>query len=165
MPVGTTAGGLFGRWGPPRRAARQPRLQLLAVLLAPAACLIDEDTSAPNSPTSAGEALNRCPHFPPAAIPGLLLIIVGVTVVVTSGVAEQATARPYPDAGIQDPGVDWARYSVDESPTVTLTCHGAGSFDTLLLHMPLMPLMPRTEEEKPNLDGPAESCADRGLRR
>ncbi|WP_235453976.1 hypothetical protein [Streptomyces olivochromogenes] len=86
----------------------------------------------------------------PATAPGLLLIIVGVTVVVTSGGVEQATAQqgrhrstgipPYPayapytpqppptpqhptfpDSAEQDPRVDWARYTEDESPTVTLT--------------------------------------------
>ncbi|MFE4628561.1 DMT family transporter [Streptomyces mirabilis] len=124
----------------------------------------------------------------PATVPGLLLIIVGVTVVVTSGVAEQATARqgrqrsagipPYPayapgplqppptprhptfpDSARQDPRVDWARYPGDESPTVTLTTyHGAGAFDTLILRMP------RMGEEEPNLDRPAEAVADRGRR-
>jgi len=82
----------------------------------------------------------------PATVPGLLLFIVGVTAVVTSGVAEQATAhqsRPlstgipphpahtpdppqppsalrhptFPDSAGQDPTVDWARYTGDESPT------------------------------------------------
>ncbi|MGW4512939.1 EamA family transporter [Streptomyces sp. NPDC004393] len=105
----------------------------------------------------------------PATVPGLLLIIVGVTVVVTSGVAEQAAAQqgrqhstetpPYPDSARQDPRVDWARYPRDESPTVTLIYHGAGSFDTLLLRMP------RTEEEEPNPDGPAEAWADRSRQR
>ncbi|WP_030939456.1 hypothetical protein [Streptomyces sp. NRRL S-646] len=128
----------------------------------------------------------------PATVPGLLLIIVGITAVVTSGVAERATAQqgrplgtgipPYPAyapdpaqpppalrhpkcpaSARQDPRVDWASYTGDESPTVTLTTyHGAGAFDTLFLRMPRMP---RTEEEEPNLDGPAESWADRGRRR
>jgi drug/metabolite transporter (DMT)-like permease len=125
----------------------------------------------------------------PATVPGLLLIIVGVTVVVTSGVAEQATAQQgrqrstgtppcpayapgppqpppaprhpaFPDSAGQDPRVDWVRYTGDESPTVTLTTyHGAGAFDTLFLRMP------RMGEEEPNLDRPAEAVADRGRRR
>ncbi|RPF39025.1 hypothetical protein [Streptomyces sp. TLI_185] len=128
----------------------------------------------------------------PATVPGLLLIIVGAIVMVTSGVAEQAMAQqgrqrstgipPYPahtpdptqsppalrhptfpDSAGQDPGGDWARYTGDESPTVTLTAyHGAGAFGTLFLRMARMP---RNEEGEPNVDGPAESWADHGRRR
>ncbi|WP_223184541.1 DMT family transporter [Streptomyces sp. CBMA152] len=124
----------------------------------------------------------------PATVPGLMLIIVGVTVVVTSGVAEQATAQqrrhrstgipPYPtyapnppqpppapqhptfpDTARQDPRVDWSQHTGDESPTVTLTYHGAGAFDTLFLRMP------RKEEVDPNPDSPAEALADRSRQR
>ncbi|MEY9947728.1 DMT family transporter [Kitasatospora sp. GAS1066B] len=118
----------------------------------------------------------------PATVPGLLLIIVGVTVVVTSGV-EQATAQqgrhrrtaipPYPAHAPytpqppytpphltfphpvrRDPRVDWARHTEDDSPTVILTYHGAGAFDTLFLRMP------HAAEEEPGLDGPTEARAD-----
>nr|WSZ98243.1 DMT family transporter [Streptomyces sp. NBC_00857] len=120
----------------------------------------------------------------PASIPGLLLIIVGVTVVVTSGGGEQTAPQqgkhrngtpPYPDhtpctpqlpsttGGFttgerelttphpafmaawptspeprpsghhadRDPRVEWAGLSRDENPTITLTYHGAGAFDTM----------------------------------
>ncbi|WP_326807916.1 DMT family transporter [Streptomyces sp. NBC_01775] len=146
----------------------------------------------------------------PATVPGLLLITVGVTVVVTSGGVEQATAQqgrdgstgipPYPayapytpqappprphqhprppqsqsqsqsqsqppeqhltfpDSGKRDPRVDWARHAGTETPTVTLTHHGAGAFDTLFLRMP------RVVKEEPGVDGPTEALADRGRRR
>ncbi|MFJ9251004.1 DMT family transporter [Streptomyces sp. NPDC101776] len=95
----------------------------------------------------------------PATVPGLLLIIVGVTVVVTSGSSRGKAATqqgrhrteipPYPShapyeapltlhhTAIRDPRVDWASYTADESPTITLpTYHGAGAFDTLFLRIP-----------------------------
>lgn len=109
----------------------------------------------------------------PATVPGLLLIIVGVTVVVTSGGVEQATARkgrhrlgipPYPayaphtpqllptprhltfpDYAERDPRVAWARYTGDETPTVTLTYHGSGAFDTSFSRMRYV------EHERPGL--------------
>ncbi|MGW6746273.1 DMT family transporter [Streptomyces sp. NPDC055025] len=101
-------------------------------------------------------------HIKPATIPGLLLIIVGVTIVLTSGSAEGAAAQqgayrpeipPYPahtpytprplpapghltsrQGAARDPRVDWARYH--ESPTVRFTYHGAGAFDTVHLRRP-----------------------------
>ncbi|MEV0039335.1 DMT family transporter [Streptomyces sp. NPDC050804] len=101
-------------------------------------------------------------HIKPATVPGLLLIIVGVTIVLTSGSAEGAAARqgayrpeipPYPahapytprplpapghltfrHGAERDPRVDWARYH--ESPTVRFTYHGAGAFDTVHLRRP-----------------------------
>ncbi|MFE4173181.1 DMT family transporter [Streptomyces sp. NPDC056909] len=101
-------------------------------------------------------------HIKPATVPGLLLIIVGVTIVLTSGSAEGAAAqqgayrpeippypahapytpRPLPAPGHltlrhgaeRDPRVDWARYH--ESPTVRFTYHGAGAFDTVHLRRP-----------------------------
>ncbi|WP_370152220.1 DMT family transporter [Streptacidiphilus sp. EB129] len=129
----------------------------------------------------------------PATVPGLLLIIVGVTVVVTSGV-EQAMAQqgrhrrtgtppypahaPYPPQPpyplqpsytrqhltfphpvTRDPRVDWARHTEDESPTLVLTYHAAGAFDTLFLRMP------HAAEEAPGLDGPTEAREDRRRRR
>lgn len=119
----------------------------------------------------------------PTSFPGLLLIIVGVTVVITSGDGEQAAPQqgkrrkgtpPYPDhapytpqlppttGGFttgerepatphraflaawptspepqpfghhakRDPRVAWAGLGTDENPTITLTYHGAGAFDT-----------------------------------
>ncbi|ELP63157.1 hypothetical protein STRTUCAR8_08489 [Streptomyces turgidiscabies Car8] len=113
-----------------------------------------------------------------ATIPGLLLIIVGVTVVVTSG-GEQLV--PAPDGhGVaipmpscpphfprprsvtmeltlrrqfarppgRHPRLDWARHT--ESPTITLTCHGAGAFDTLHMREPR-----RKAAEEPFTDDPA----------
>ncbi|WP_367574575.1 DMT family transporter [Streptomyces griseoaurantiacus] len=124
-----------------------------------------------------------------AAMPGLLLIIVGVTVVVTSGNQEQGAplrsrhreeSSPYPGyapypphlpstngaptageweyslparalvddwptpprpqplgtrAG-WDPRVDWAGLDEYDSPTITLTYHGAGAFTTMSLRRP-----------------------------
>ncbi|MEV7679175.1 DMT family transporter [Streptomyces sp. NPDC088341] len=108
-------------------------------------------------------------HIKPATVPGLLLIIVGVTIVLTSGNAEGAAAqqgayrpeippypahapyapRPLPTPGHvafrhgaeRDPRVDWARYH--ESPTVRFTYHGAGAFDTVHLRRP------RVDEDDP----------------
>ncbi|MFC4508586.1 MULTISPECIES: EamA family transporter [Streptomyces] len=115
-----------------------------------------------------------------ATVPGLLLVIVGVTVVVTSGDAgrtapedQWAGTPPYPPypphfpstAGSsiaweprtdtpeatltlslrrpprrpedgQDPRVDWARHSRSESPTVQLSFHPTGAFDTIFLGRP-----------------------------
>nr|WP_239134727.1 DMT family transporter [Streptomyces sp. SID12488] len=113
-----------------------------------------------------------------ATIPGLLLIIVGVTVVVTSG-GEQLASAP-DDLGVaiprpaypphipqptpvarhltfrrkvrRDPRLDWATYT--EHPTVTLTYHGAGAFDTLHMRKPRPPL-----EEEPFVDDPTVSLA------
>uniref|UniRef100_UPI000A78A178 DMT family transporter n=1 Tax=Streptomyces lushanensis TaxID=1434255 RepID=UPI000A78A178 len=98
----------------------------------------------------------------PATIPGLLLIIVGVTIVLMSGSEERAAqprgARladipPYPahapymphavptpghaayrDDAQRDPRVDWAGHR--DSPTVRFTYHGAGAFDTMRLRVP-----------------------------
>ncbi|MER7837653.1 DMT family transporter [Streptomyces sp. NPDC096040] len=115
----------------------------------------------------------------PAAVPGLLLIIVGVTVVVASGEGEQTAPQqgrhrkgipPYPDhapytppqpepqpfghpAG-RDPRVEWAGLGGDGSPTITLTYHGAGAFDTMYLGRP------HAEEERPPLDDPVETWSD-----
>jgi hypothetical protein len=85
-----------------------------------------------------------------ATVPGLLLIIVGVTIVVTKGGGEQAApsdgtpweteAPPYPayppypppppvigepagavpHAARRDPRIEWARLAGDESPTLTI---------------------------------------------
>ncbi|MEU9347674.1 DMT family transporter [Streptomyces sp. NPDC048278] len=112
----------------------------------------------------------------PATLPGLVLIIVGVTVVVTNGVQQTTEQRgrhrrtrvsapatvPYtpqampaprrsafPDFTERDPRVEWAAHTVDTSPTVTLTYHGSGAFDTLLLRRP------QVGEGEPGLDGPA----------
>ncbi|MFJ9381738.1 DMT family transporter [Streptomyces sp. NPDC101455] len=122
-------------------------------------------------------------HIKAATAPGLLLIIIGVTVVVTSGGREQAPAQqgkhrrgipPYPThtpyrtpqlpssplsltlhhTGKRDPRVDWARHAGDESPTVTLTYHGAGAFDTMSLRRP------HAEEKEPGHDGPREPWVD-----
>ncbi|WP_405823561.1 EamA family transporter [Streptomyces sp. NBC_01390] len=112
-----------------------------------------------------------------ARIPGLLLIIVDVTVVVTSGGEQLAPApdehgvaipRPaYPPHIPQprsvtmqltlprhigrtpgrDPRLDWARHT--ESPTVTLTYHEAGAFDTLHMRKPR-----RKVQEEPFTDDP-----------
>ncbi|GAA3918615.1 hypothetical protein GCM10023084_81390 [Streptomyces lacrimifluminis] len=111
-----------------------------------------------------------------ATIPGLLLIIVGVTVVVTSG-GEQLAPTPdehgaaipqpvYPPHFPQptpvaqhltvrrrarrDPRLDWAAYT--ENPTVTLTYHGAGAFDTLYMRKPRPTLV-----EEPFIDDPTVS--------
>ncbi|MFE2423447.1 DMT family transporter [Streptomyces hokutonensis] len=111
-----------------------------------------------------------------ATIPGLLLIIVGATIVVTSG-GEQfapaldehgvATPRPahpphfpqsapvpqrltFPRTAGRDPRLDWATYT--ESPTITLTYHGAGAFDTLSMRKPR-----HTAEEEPFIDDPTVS--------
>lgn len=112
-------------------------------------------------------------HIEAATVPGLLLIIVGVTVVLTSGGAAQAAApavaqggarrggvppypahapyvSPPPPAG-RDPRVDWARHPGDESPTVTLTYHGAGAFDTMTLRKLYV------AEQEPGFDGPVHS--------
>ncbi|MFE4965696.1 DMT family transporter [Streptomyces sp. NPDC056660] len=147
----------------------------------------------------------------PAAIPGLLLIILGVTVVVTSGEGEQSAPQhgkhrrgipPYPShapytpqlpsatgestAGERehhrpgrafaaalptppeprplghraerDPRAEWAGLGGDESPTITLTYHGAGAFDTVYLGRP------DGEEERPTFDDPVETWADHGRR-
>ncbi|MFD5631167.1 DMT family transporter [Streptomyces sp. NPDC127072] len=100
----------------------------------------------------------------PATVPGLLLIIVGVTVVVTSSAQEQAAAEPgrhrigappYPayaphspqppltaahltnrQDAVQDPRVDWADPPYVESPTIRFSYHGAGAFDTVHLRRP-----------------------------
>ncbi|MEV7868841.1 DMT family transporter [Streptomyces sp. NPDC088124] len=107
-------------------------------------------------------------NFEFATAPGLLLVIVGVIVVVTSDGAEQAAAQqgqhgqhgaeipPYPSyapytpqlppsphrhGGERDPRVDWARHTGVDSPTVTLTYHGAGAFDTLTFRRPLPPAL------------------------
>ncbi|MFJ4836015.1 DMT family transporter [Streptomyces sp. NPDC088747] len=100
----------------------------------------------------------------PATVPGLLLIIVGVTVVVTSGAQEQPAvapgrhrigAPPYPAYAphnpqppitathltnhqdvVQDPRVDWADPPYVESPTIRFSYHGAGAFDTVHLRRP-----------------------------
>ncbi|WP_405813412.1 DMT family transporter [Streptomyces sp. NBC_01390] len=107
-----------------------------------------------------------------ATVPGLLLIIVGVTVVVTSGGEQLAPALdehgveipmpaypphiPQPRSVTmqltlprligrppgRDPRLDWARHT--ESPTVTLTYHGAGAFDTLHMRRP----RPKVAEKK-----------------
>ncbi|MFF3371372.1 DMT family transporter [Streptomyces sp. NPDC002680] len=94
----------------------------------------------------------------PATVPGLALIIIGVTVVVTSDSAEQPddhvmAVPPYPayaphiprphtspqtltlrrTAAEQDPRVQWAKHPAHETPTLTLAYHGAGAFDTLTL--------------------------------
>ncbi|MGY1501120.1 hypothetical protein ACW4TU_31835 [Streptomyces sp. QTS52] len=60
-----------------------------------------------------------------ATISGLLLIIVGVTVVVTGGGEQLA---PVLDDR-RDPRLDWA--TCTENPTVMLTCHGVGAFGAL----------------------------------
>lgn len=135
-----------------------------------------------------------------ATVPGLLLIIVGVTVVVlTSSGGEQAAPRqgkhrrgapPYPahppytpqlpsstgesttdewapttaspafEAPLptspqrlrhhveRDPRVHWAGHLWNESPTLTLTYHGAGVYDTVYLGRP------STQEEETDFDGP-----------
>jgi drug/metabolite transporter (DMT)-like permease len=126
-------------------------------------------------------------HIKAATMPGLLLIIVGVTVVVTSGSGEQAVAQqgknrkaipPYPayapytpqlppaperlplwHGAKRDPRLDWASYTRDESPTVRLTYHGAGAFDTVSLRRP------QVAEEEPGFGGPAEALADHNWRR
>lgn len=126
-------------------------------------------------------------HIKAATMPGLLLIIIGVTVVVTSGSGEQAAAQqgryrkeipPYPayapytpqlppaperlplwHGAKRDPRLDWASYTRDDSPTVRLTYHGAGAFDTLTLRRP------HVEEEEPGFDGLAEALADHNWRR
>ncbi|MFF3755282.1 DMT family transporter [Streptomyces sp. NPDC002018] len=110
-------------------------------------------------------------HIKPATIPGLLLIIVGVTIVLMSGNEERAAGRhgtyrpdipPYPAHAPStppplpaphhptarhqtghDPRVDWAAYH--ERPTVRVTYHGAGAFDTVSLRRP------RFAEEEPEL--------------
>jgi drug/metabolite transporter (DMT)-like permease len=114
-----------------------------------------------------------------ATIPGLLLIIVGVTVVVTSG-GEQLAPAPdehgvatpmptYPPHIPQprsvtmqltlrrhiarppgrDPRLDWARHT--ESPTVTLTYHGAGAFDTLHMRRPRPPVTEKKYVDDPTV--------------
>jgi drug/metabolite transporter (DMT)-like permease len=126
-------------------------------------------------------------NIKPATIPGLLLIIVGVMVVVTSGSSEEAAvqpgkhrmgAPPYPSFDPhtpqltsapqqwtfrqddrRDPRVEWARHTGVESPTVTLTYHGAGAFDTVILRTPHM------EREEPAFDGSPEPLADHSRRR
>ncbi|MGW3287087.1 DMT family transporter [Streptomyces sp. NPDC001002] len=123
----------------------------------------------------------------PATVPGLLLIIVGVTVVVTSGSGEHAEAPldeldmgipPYPahapympqlpsntdrvtvrHRSRRDPRVAWASHSGGESPTVTLTYHGAGAFDTLHMRRPIPP------DERPSIDGPTLMLTNRGRRK
>ncbi|MER5430794.1 DMT family transporter [Streptomyces sp. NPDC002588] len=96
----------------------------------------------------------------PGTIPGLALIIIGVTVAVTSGSGERqydprVVIPPYPAyapsiplphfpsdtltlrrSPARDPRVIWSRYSESETPTITLTYHGAGAFDTLTLRRP-----------------------------
>ena len=108
-------------------------------------------------------------NIKPATLPGLALIIIGVTVVVTSGSGERqgdpgAALPPYPahDPHIprqrsspktltlrvvpdRDPRVAWSRHH--ETPTVTLAYHGAGAFDTLTLRRPRPPV--REQEEEP----------------
>lgn len=101
----------------------------------------------------------------PATVPGLLLIIVGVTIVLTSGKEEGAAAQhstyrpdipPYPAyapyTAVQPrpvPGQLAYRHEAErdrdprvewagygESPTVRFTYHGAGAFDTVHLRRP-----------------------------
>nr|WP_166682579.1 DMT family transporter [Streptomyces sp. 846.5] len=80
----------------------------------------------------------------PATAPGLLLIIVGVTVVVTSGAGEPAAVRrgrhrrgapPRPtDTDSSDPRPHLATWPLlDDHPTLVLGYHGAAPFDTAYL--------------------------------
>lgn len=128
----------------------------------------------------------------PATVPGLLLIIVGVTVVVTSGSGKQQGERaaaphsehrvdipPYPAHAprtrhvrssprtlslravtSRDPRLDWAKYDGGESPTVTLTYHGAGAFDTLYLRRPHVAehMEEHVTEEEPGAQLPAATA-------
>lgn len=66
---------------------------------------------------------------------------------------------PFRHNAKRDPRVAWAGYTGDESPTVRLTYHGAGAFDTVYLGKP------RVEEEEPGFDGPTEPLADHSRRR
>ena len=68
---------------------------------------------------------------------------------------------PLPSNARRDPRVDWARRPYDESPTIQLSYHGAGAFDTMFLatrppgeprpnpHEP----RPDFEEQRPGFEG------------
>ncbi|MFE5023273.1 DMT family transporter [Streptomyces sp. NPDC056656] len=58
----------------------------------------------------------------------------------------------------RDPRAEWAGLSGDESPTITLTCHGAGAFDAMYLGRPHL------EEARPTLDDPIATRSDTGRR-
>ncbi|WP_413807627.1 DMT family transporter [Streptomyces sp. OE57] len=139
-----------------------------------------------------------------ASVPGLLLIIVGVAIVVTSGGGKRTEPRqgkhrkdvpPYPahtpytpqppfttgestagerehDTPVpvfaatrptppqpqplghhakRDPRVQWAGLGQDDSPTITLTAHGAGAFGTMFASRP------HAEEARAAFDDPTET--------
>ncbi|MEV7342240.1 DMT family transporter [Streptomyces sp. NPDC093544] len=125
----------------------------------------------------------------PATIPGLLLIIVGVTVVVTSSGQEQPAAQPgkhrkdsppypayapyipqppltpqhltYHQDTPHDPRVDWAKHPEIESPTIRFSYHGAGAFDTVHLRRPRF----EEDEHQPTFHEPTDALADHGPQR
>ncbi|MFC9843813.1 DMT family transporter [Streptomyces sp. NPDC060223] len=120
----------------------------------------------------------------PATIPGLLLIIVGVTVVVTSSAQEQPAAQPgrpgqvsppypayapyvpqpplppsyltYRQGNPPDPRLDWAKHPELESPTIRFSYHGAGAFDTVHLRRPRL----EDDEYQPSFHEPTDALAD-----
>ncbi|MFD4527336.1 DMT family transporter [Streptomyces sp. NPDC058470] len=125
----------------------------------------------------------------PATIPGLLLIIVGVTVVVTSSAQEQPAAQPgrqgqdsppypayaphipqpafaaqnltYRQVGPPDPRLDWAKHPELESPTIRFSYHGAGAFDTVHLRRPRL----EDDEYQPAFHEPTDALADHSPQR
>ncbi|MFJ9710784.1 DMT family transporter [Streptomyces sp. NPDC101234] len=130
----------------------------------------------------------------PATMPGLLLIIVGVTVVVTSGSTAQATAEqgrhsstgtaempPYPSYAPYTPQPLPMRRRLTfpepagRDPRVDWARHTGDDSPTVTLALPtyhgagafdtLFLRVPRMEEEEPNPDSPAEALADRSARR
>ncbi|KUM95454.1 hypothetical protein AQI95_43135 [Streptomyces yokosukanensis] len=62
--------------------------------------------------------------------------------------------QPFGHQAERDPRVQWAGLGEDESPTITLTYHGAGAFDTVYLGRP------HTEEERPTSGDPVETRSD-----
>lgn len=70
--------------------------------------------------------------------------------------ARPATPRhpPLRPNGRRDPRVDWARHPYDESPTIQLSYHGAGAFDTMFLGgRPPKEPRPNPEEPRPGFEG------------
>ncbi|MEU9898820.1 DMT family transporter [Streptomyces phaeochromogenes] len=66
------------------------------------------------------------------------------------GTAQPTTPRhpPLRPNGRRDPRVDWARRPYDESPTIQLSYHGAGAFDTMFLGG----RPPEPEEPRPDFE-------------
>ncbi|MFI6341294.1 EamA family transporter [Streptomyces sp. NPDC050535] len=128
----------------------------------------------------------------PATVPGLLLIIVGVTVVVTSSAQEQPAAEPgrhrrgsppypayapripqppltsvqltYRQEAPRDPRVDWADPPYIESPTIRFSYHGAGAFDTVHLRRP-HPSELEGDGHQPAFHQPTDELADHSSQR